>query len=153
MLENWKSCNDKGKLFGALMTDLSKAHHYKAACIWFRQEGPWVNNSYLSERKQKIRCSLQFLEGNSFWSPSRVHFRAITVQCFLMPFICAFKRHRFRSLCRWCTSYTEQDSIDQVISAFEETGKSLFKWLSDNQMKGNTNKCHLLLNNSCKKSI
>ena len=40
MLENWKSCNDKGKSFGALMTDLSKAHHYKAACIWFRQGGP-----------------------------------------------------------------------------------------------------------------
>ena len=25
MLEKWKSCNDKGKSFGALMTDLSKA--------------------------------------------------------------------------------------------------------------------------------
>ena len=134
------------QIFRKLIT--TKQHAYG-----FDKKALELMNSYLSERKQKIRCSLQFLEGNSFWSPSRVHFRAITVQCFLMPFICAFKRHRFRSLCRWCTSYTEQDSIDQVISTFEETGKSLFKWLSDNQMKGNTNKCHLLLNNSCKKSI
>ena len=134
------------QIFRKLIT--TKQHAYG-----FDKKALELMNSYLSERKQKIRCSLQFLEGNSFRSPSRVHFRAITVQCFLMPFICAFKRHRFRSLCRWCTSYTEQDSIDQVISAFEETGKSLFKWLSDNQMKGNTNKCHLLLNNSCKKSI
>ena len=134
------------QIFRKLIT--TKQHAYG-----FDKKALELMNSYLSERKQKIRCSLQFLEGNSFWSPSRVHFRAITVQCFLMPFICAFKRHRFRSLCRWCTSYTEQDSIDQVISTFEETGKSLFKWLSDNQMKGNTDKCHLLLNNSCKKSI
>ena len=134
------------QIFRKLIT--TKQHAYG-----FDKKALELMNSYLSERKQKIRCSLQFLEVNSFWSPSRVHFRAITVQCFLMPFICAFKRHRFRSLCRWCTSYTEQDSIDQVISTFEETGKSLFKWLSDNQMKGNTNKCHLLLNNSCKKSI
>ena len=44
ILEKWESCNDKGKSFGAVMTDrsfenfwmpFSWAHHYKAACIWF----------------------------------------------------------------------------------------------------------------------
>ena len=48
------------------------------------------------------------------------------------------------------TLYTEQESIDQVISRLEETAKSLFKWFSDNQMKANPDKFHLLLNNSSK---
>ena len=46
------------------------------------------------------------------------------------------------------TSYTEHESIDQVISRLEETDKSLFKWFTDNQMEANPGKCHLLLNNS-----
>ena len=49
--------------------------------------------------------------------------------------------------------YTEHDSIDRVISRLEQTAKSLYKWFSDNQMKANPDKCHLLLNNSCKKKI
>ena len=48
--------------------------------------------------------------------------------------------------------YTEHESIDQVIPRLEETAKSLSKWFSDNQMKANPGKCHLLLNNSCKKN-
>ena len=48
-------------------------------------------------------------------------------------------------------AYREHGSTDQVISRLEETAKSLFKWFSDNQMKANPDKCHLLLNNRCKK--
>ena len=51
------------------------------------------------------------------------------------------------------TLYKEHDSIDQVISRLEETTESLFKWFSDNQMKANLDKCHLFLNNCCKKKI
>ena len=50
------------------------------------------------------------------------------------------------------TPYTQNDSTDQVISRLEETVKSLFKWLSDNHMKANPDKCNLLLNNSYKKT-
>ena len=50
------------------------------------------------------------------------------------------------------TPYPEHESIDQVIPRLEETAKSLSKWFSDNQMKANPGKCHLLLNNSCKKN-
>ena len=39
-----------------------------------------------------------------------------------------------------------RDNITDVISALEETGEKPLIWLSDNQMKLNTVKCHLLLN-------
>ena len=49
MLEKWKSCNDKGKSFGALMTDLSKALDFLSHELgkW----ALWLLNSHLSERK------------------------------------------------------------------------------------------------------
>ena len=39
-----------------------------------------------------------------------------------------------------------RDNIPDVISALEEIGEKLLIWLSDNQMKLNTDKCNLLLN-------
>ena len=49
--------------------------------------------------------------------------------------------------------YTKHDSIDQIISRLEKTTESLFKWFSDNQMKANSDKCHLLLNDGCKRKL
>ena len=104
--------------------------------IWFRPAGPWVNEKlYIrKETDNKIRCSLLLLERNSSWRPSKVDFRAITVQYFLMRFIFATY---FASYTNGNTSCTEHDSIDQVITRSEKTAESFFKWFTDNQMKAN----------------
>ena len=39
-----------------------------------------------------------------------------------------------------------RESITNVIITFEDIGENLIKWFSDNQMKLNTDKCHVLLN-------
>ena len=44
------------------------------------------------------------------------------------------------------TSVVVRDNITDVIKALEEIGESLVNWFSNNEMKQNTNKCHLLLN-------
>ena len=44
------------------------------------------------------------------------------------------------------TPFVVRDNIPDVISALEEIGEKLLIWFSDNQMKLNTDKCHLLLN-------
>ena len=49
------------------------------------------------------------------------------------------------------TPYNIGDNIDQVISPLQNGDVSLFKWLSYNQMKVNPDKCHLFINESCKK--
>ena len=45
------------------------------------------------------------------------------------------------------TPFVVGDNITDVIKALEETGENLVNWFSNNEMKLNTNKCHLLLNN------
>ena len=37
------------------------------------------------------------------------------------------------------------NSTDDVISSLEESAEKLFQWFSHNQMKGNTDKCHLIV--------
>ena len=42
------------------------------------------------------------------------------------------------------TIYKEHENIDGIVTSLQDAAKR-FKWFSDNQMKGNTDKCHLLL--------
>ena len=44
------------------------------------------------------------------------------------------------------TPFLVRDKIKDVIKALEETEKNLVNWFSNNEMKLNTDKCHLLLN-------
>ena len=43
------------------------------------------------------------------------------------------------------TRYDSGNSIDDVISSLQESAEKLFQWFSHNQMKGNTDKCHLIV--------
>ena len=43
------------------------------------------------------------------------------------------------------TIYKEHENIDDLIISLQDAAAKLFKWFSHNQMKGSTDKCHLLL--------
>ena len=43
------------------------------------------------------------------------------------------------------TPFATCDSIYDVIKTLENDSIKLFKWFSDNKMKGNKDKCHLLM--------
>ena len=42
------------------------------------------------------------------------------------------------------TPYVSGDSIDYVIKSSEGDSINLFKWFLDNQVKANSDKCHLI---------
>ena len=44
------------------------------------------------------------------------------------------------------TPYISVNNINEVILSLEKATDTLFKWLSDNVMKSNADKCHLLVN-------
>ena len=45
------------------------------------------------------------------------------------------------------------DTIEEVIKSLERDSTMLFKWFSDNQMKANIGKCHLLVNKKKMRSL
>ena len=51
------------------------------------------------------------------------------------------------------TPYTTGNSIEEVIQKLENAAKTLFQWFSDNQMKGNPDKCHFLCNSNSEVSL
>ena len=51
------------------------------------------------------------------------------------------------------TPYTTGENIEEVILNLEKEASSLFKWFSDNQMKANPDKCHLLINSNSVREI
>ena len=44
------------------------------------------------------------------------------------------------------TPFVVRDNIADIMKALEKIGENLVNWFSDNEMKLNTDKCHLLLN-------
>ena len=44
------------------------------------------------------------------------------------------------------TPFVVRDNITDVVKALEEIRESLVNWFSNNEMKPNTDKCHLILN-------
>ena len=65
MIEKWKKCVDKGKTFGALLTDLSKAFDClphdliiaKLNAYGFSLSTSKLINNYLSHRKQRTKIN------------------------------------------------------------------------------------------------
>ena len=49
--------------------------------------------------------------------------------------------------------YTTENYIGEVIQKLENTAKTLFQWLSDNQMKANPGRCHFLCSSNSEVSL
>ena len=92
MLEKWKRAADNGKIFGILLTDLSKAFDFlshelllaKLHAYGFSISALRLIYSYIANRKQrtKINFELQFLGRNPFWRSSRINIRTSPIQHF-----------------------------------------------------------------------
>ena len=92
MLEKWKSAVDKGKSFGALLTDLYKAfdclshevllaklHAYRFSIARLRPIHRYLTNRL---QRTKIKYVIQFLGRNYIWGTTRICSRVFVAQHF-----------------------------------------------------------------------
>ena len=157
MLEKWKSAVDKGKSFGALLTDLSKAFDClshdvllaKLHAYGFSLSTLKLIHSYL-KTKQRTKfdstCSSweEILSGvpqGSILGPSLFNI-------FLYDLFYSMNETDFASYADENTPYVTGDSLEGVINSLENVSIKLFKWFADNQMKANKDKCHHLISGS-----
>ena len=163
MIEKWKKCNDKGKSFGALPTDLSKAfdclsHELliaKLDAYGFSWSAVKLIHSYLTDRKQRTKINATYSSWYDVLSgvPQGSILGPLLFNIFLCDLFFTVKNVDFASYADDNTPYTTGENIEEVISKLEKDASSLFKWFSDNQMKANPDKCHLLLNNNSQHQI
>ena len=96
------------------------------------------------------------------WSSSRLYSWSHTFPTFFLPqgsilspilfniFMCdmflILKTTSFTGYADDNTPFVVRENTTNVIKALEDIGENLIKWFSDNQMKINTDKWHVLLN-------
>ena len=155
MLEKCKSSVDKGKVFGVILTDLSKAfdclsHELiiaKLNAYGFSLSALKLMQSYLSERKQKTKINQAYSSWEEilFGVPQRSILGPILFNIFLSDLFLVVQNVDFASYADDNTIYDAGDNIDEVIFSLQESSKKLFKWFANNQMKANEGKCHLIV--------
>ena len=155
LIEKWKKTVDNGGAFGALLTDLSKAfdclpHELliaKLDAYGFDKSSLKLMHGYLSNRKQRVKTNGRY----SSWSEILA---GVPQESILGPFLFnIFIRNMFYFLEEFdisnyaydSTPYCAGKSAKFVVSNLEQSLAILFEWLSNNYMKVNTGKSHLLL--------
>ena len=163
MLEKWKRSIDRGKVFGVLLTDLSKAFDClnqdllisKLNAYGFRLPALRLIHDYLLNIKQRTRINSSYstwveivfgvLQG-SILGP-------LLFNIFLTDLFFIASSMDIANYVDDNTPYATANYIDSLTASLEETSKSLFTWFDNNLMKSNADKCHLLVSSNEKVTI
>ena len=156
-----ENCVDKGKAFGALLTDLSKAfdcldHELliaKLNACRFNLPALRLIHDYLSNRKQRTKID----DNYSSWSeilfgiPQGSILGPLLFNIFLADLFFIIKDIDIASYADDTTPFIVENNIENVIASLEQVSEDLFNWFKNNRLKSNADKCHVLV--STNKSI
>ena len=153
MLEKWKKAVDIKKVFGALLTDLSKAFDCLPHDLFIAKLNAYgfsfpalnLNQNYLFKRKQRTKISDSYSPWSDipFGVPQDSILEPLLFNIFLSDLFLIVKDVNIASYADDNTLYDSYDTIEEVILSLQSASKKLFQLLSNNQIKGNPEKCPL----------
>ena len=157
LLEKWKIALDSKSKAGIILTDLSKAFDcirhdmFIAKCHAYGMDKNALRYiyNYLSNRKQRVRINNSFSE----WKDIKygVPQGSILGPLFFNIFMCDLFYTLEYNVVNYAddnTPYAMENSTEEVIRQLEKYTNSLIQWISQNFLKANPNKSHLLLSES-----
>ena len=162
MLEIWNGATDNNKVFGALLTDLSKtfdcvchdlliaklyAYTFDIDALKITKNALKTLQNYLSNCKQRANVDFFYSswEGKLSGVPQGSILGPFLFNIFMCDMFLILNTTYFTGYADDDTPFVVRDNID-VIKALEQIGENLVNWFSNNQMKLNIDKCHLVLN-------
>ena len=157
MLENWHNAMDKGKLAGALLTDLSKAfdclnHELliaKLEAYGFDLESLTYVYSYLSDRKQRTKVNTSFSEWADISSgvPQGSVLGPLLFNIYLNDIFFFVQNCDLANYADDTTPYTIDTTMENILQCLYNDTSVLIKWFKDNYLQMNPDKCKLLISN------
>ena len=155
MLQKWKHAVDNKKVFGVLLTDLSKAF----ACICHDLLIAKLNayglslpalklvHNYLQNRKQRTKNGTAYSLWEEIFSgvPQGSILGPLLFNIFLCDLFLTIEGNYFTNYADDTTPYVIGNNAEEVVSELKAITQKLFTWFAQNEMKANLNKCHLLL--------
>ena len=158
MLEKWKRAVDNNKVFGALLTDLSKAFDCISHDLLIANLNAYglslsalkVVHSYLQNRKQRTKIGSSY----SLWEeivsgvPQGSILGPLLFNIFLCDLFLSIENNYFTNYADDTTPYVIGNNPDEVVSELKDITEKLFTWFSQNEMKANLGKCHMLLSST-----
>ena len=147
MLEHWKSVVDKGKIFEALLIDLSKAFHClsqelliaKVNIYGFNLVALKLVQSDLSKRQRRTKINQTYSSWDKMFSGvlQGSILGPFLFNIFLKDIFFVAKDVNFASYTDDNTVFQWGRNVDEIINDLQFSLEKLFRWFSDNQMKGN----------------
>ena len=158
MLEKWKRAVDSNKVFGALLTDLSKAFDCISHDLLIAKLNAYrlslsalkLVHSYFQNRKQRTKIGSSY----SLWEeivsgvPQGSILGPLLFNIFLCDLFLSIENKYFTNYADDTTPYMIGNNPDEVVSELRDITEKLFTWFSQNEMKANLGKCHMLLSST-----
>ena len=155
MIEKWKTAVDNGGFFAALLTDLSKAFDCiphdliiaKLAAYGFDASALRLIHNYLSNRKKRVKINSVYniWKDISYGVPQGSILGPLLFKIHLCDLFYFLENTNIASYADDKTLYSAQKNREKVINTIETSSQVLFDWFSDNFMKANSDKSHLLM--------
>ena len=146
---------DNGGVFGALLTDLSKAFDCiphdliiaKLEAYCFHIDALKLIHGYLSNRKQRVKVNDVYSSWKDivYCLPQRSILGPLLFNIYLCELFYFLEDLDIASYADDTTVYTVSEKKESAIRALQTSSSLLFGWFNNNFMKANSDKGHLIM--------
>ena len=155
MIEKWRESLDSGGNFGALLTDLSKAfdclpHDLLIAKLHaYGLDMPSLKllHSYLTKRRQRVKINNTYSSWSEilFGVPQGSILGPLLFNIFLCDLFLFVPDIGIANYADDNTPHATNKHLETVLKDLEQGSDTLLKWFTDNLLKANPEKYHLLV--------